>query len=679
MATTRIKDITSTATSLASDDYVAVDGATNGTRKMVRGSIFTDVASAFTGAPTTYDICPLNSGTGKIDATYLPTSGDTPKGAWDASTNTPTLADGTGAAGDYYDVTVAGTQNLGSVPITFTVGDVVKYNGTVWFKIDSVANFLDGYSTAATSRTALEVNSIDEDAAATGTKLVGPALYFRGAGPNDYIEFADDGRWTFSDGTDDLPFSISAWVNMEDATNFSIASKYGTGSSTREWLLYVDGSDRLTLILHDGTVTTKIVSDAALTGYEGQWIHVVASYAGAGPSAASGAAFTANMSGGNAVLHVNGSPTAATATDNASYAGMSDTSQPVWLGRYSTAYSKGHIKDVKIFNRELTAAEVVLAMNGDLGFADEWGDNVTRNTGTFTNTVSPSSQFGTITGASSSGFTAAYNPANSTNRIGSLLSAATSSRKRYRVTFKANTDGQTVQVWTMSSDSLGGQHQIGSITSATLTRFSYEFVEGSINGGDRIGFLAASPSAGSLVVSDLRFTAIGNLCDLRAENYDESTGKLYDESSNAFVGVNNGATLVGRALPVYEAGTWTPSLYYSGTSAATYSAQSGSYTRIGNTVYVRGSISVSGIGASSGAVSVAGLPFTPSSAGASSSIAGCYITSAANLTSQPIGLVGDGVSQIALYDAGATGNSALDETNITASSVIKVSATYQIQ
>jgi hypothetical protein len=60
------------------------------------------------------------------------------KGAWNASTNTPTLADGLGDNGDLYYVSVAGTQDLGSGSITFEVGDKVVYNGTlaVWEKWD---------------------------------------------------------------------------------------------------------------------------------------------------------------------------------------------------------------------------------------------------------------------------------------------------------------------------------------------------------------------------------------------------------------------------------------------------------------------------------------------------------------------------------------------------------------
>lgn len=54
------------------------------------------------------------------------------QGSWDASTNTPTLADGTGTAGHYYTVSAGATRDLGNGPITFTTADIIYYNGQVW-------------------------------------------------------------------------------------------------------------------------------------------------------------------------------------------------------------------------------------------------------------------------------------------------------------------------------------------------------------------------------------------------------------------------------------------------------------------------------------------------------------------------------------------------------------------
>lgn len=76
-------------------------------------------------------VATLDSG-GKIPAAQLPNTVMDYKGAWNASTNTPTLADGAGDTGDVYRVSVAGTQNLGSGSQSFDVGDFVIYNGTIW-------------------------------------------------------------------------------------------------------------------------------------------------------------------------------------------------------------------------------------------------------------------------------------------------------------------------------------------------------------------------------------------------------------------------------------------------------------------------------------------------------------------------------------------------------------------
>ena len=79
---------------------------------------------------------PFNNQAGQLN------SGEDYKGAWNASTNTPTLADGIGVNGDNYLVSVDGTQNLGSGSIAFIAGDTVIYNGTIWQKIESGVSYV---------------------------------------------------------------------------------------------------------------------------------------------------------------------------------------------------------------------------------------------------------------------------------------------------------------------------------------------------------------------------------------------------------------------------------------------------------------------------------------------------------------------------------------------------------
>lgn len=93
---------------------------------------------------------------GKIPIDQLPNSVLTYEGLWDAATNDPTLVDGTGNDGDFYIVSVGGTQDLGSGAITFEVGDWVIYNGTTWQRNPSATETLQ----TVTDRGSVTTNGI---------------------------------------------------------------------------------------------------------------------------------------------------------------------------------------------------------------------------------------------------------------------------------------------------------------------------------------------------------------------------------------------------------------------------------------------------------------------------------------------------------------------------------------
>ena len=94
---------------------------------------------------------------GKVPIAQLPSSIMEYKGTWNASTNTPTLANGTGDTGDVYICNVAGTVNFGAGSLTFAVGDYVIYSGTIWQRssgavgtVTSVAASITGNSIGIT-------------------------------------------------------------------------------------------------------------------------------------------------------------------------------------------------------------------------------------------------------------------------------------------------------------------------------------------------------------------------------------------------------------------------------------------------------------------------------------------------------------------------------------------------
>lgn len=137
-------------------------------------------------------------GSGKVPSAQLSIDVMQFKGNWNASTNSPTLADGGGSPGDTYRVSTAGTQNLGSGAVTYDVGDWIYLSDTqVWQKgdmTDAVASVagLTGAITASALRTALSL-VVGTNVQAWDTDLDAIAAL---AASNDDIIQRKAGVWT---------------------------------------------------------------------------------------------------------------------------------------------------------------------------------------------------------------------------------------------------------------------------------------------------------------------------------------------------------------------------------------------------------------------------------------------------------------------------------------------------
>lgn len=173
-------------------------------------------------------------GGGKVPIAQLPSAIMEYKGVWNATTNTPTLADGAGDIGDVYRVGTAGTQDLGSGPIVFDVGDYVIYNGSTWEKSDTT-------DAVASVNGLTGIVVLDTDDITEGT-----SLYFTDERAQDSIGgiLTDSATidFTYNDG---VP-SISAIVIDGSITDIKIASgidaaKLADGSVSNTEFQYLDG------------------------------------------------------------------------------------------------------------------------------------------------------------------------------------------------------------------------------------------------------------------------------------------------------------------------------------------------------------------------------------------------------------------------------------------------------
>ena len=144
----------------------------------------------------------------------------------------------------------------------------------------------------------------------------------------------------------DSPFSISAWIKMDDASAFRIASKYT--NTDREYIFTTDSSDRLSFALYDlssgGRIQRKY--NTALTSFQGQWINVVGTYDG-------------NSLSSGILLYLNGIRVDDIDGNLGSYTAMENTTQPFEIGRNNlTSFANGKIDELSVFDKVLTPTEI---------------------------------------------------------------------------------------------------------------------------------------------------------------------------------------------------------------------------------------------------------------------------------------------------------------------------------
>ena len=205
-------------------------------------------------------------------------------------------------------------------------------------------------------------------------------------GPNEYVSIADADSLSFGNGSSDSPFSITAWIKPDASTGgFRIVSK--SDASNAEYLFSTDGSGNLRVWICDSTFSNAIgqKSTGGLTA--DTWQHVAMTYSGSGASS-------------GIKLYINNSAVSLTNSSAGSYTAMENHSMAVDIGRFvssgGTSYADGHMDDVAIIGKELSAGEVSSIYNSNIyptetvslyRFEGNANDSVGSNNGTGQNSV----------------------------------------------------------------------------------------------------------------------------------------------------------------------------------------------------------------------------------------------------------------------------------------------------
>lgn len=164
-------------------------------------------------------------------------------------------------------------------------------------------------------------------------------------GTNDYVDCTDNDMFSFGNGTTDSPFSLSAWIKIDVASNFRLISKYQ--GSDYEYQFDIGGGGYLQLYLFDGASAWRARYQNS-TLNTGQWYHVAATYNGVGGTDAQD----------GIKIYVDGIRVDDTTVSSGAYTAMSNTNAPLNIARLDSNYANGKIDETAVFNKELTQAEV---------------------------------------------------------------------------------------------------------------------------------------------------------------------------------------------------------------------------------------------------------------------------------------------------------------------------------
>ena len=199
-----------------------------------------------------------------------------------------------------------------------------------------------------------------------GTGKVGNAINFGNDAVFRYVDIADNNDFSFTNGTTDVPFTISLWVNLT-ATSvtgswfINKTSALNDGNAEWQFVFFQNRVEFYKIQFNNGAISQRIATNVNILPLN-TWTHFVYTDNGSG-SVGSGKMYRNGALDVNINQNVGGTYTRMPNGTNLTRIGVNS-----WAPNLSLKH-KGLIDELAIWkNRELTATEVAeLYTKGNLG------------------------------------------------------------------------------------------------------------------------------------------------------------------------------------------------------------------------------------------------------------------------------------------------------------------------
>jgi len=174
---------------------------------------------------------------------------------------------------------------------------------------------------------------------------------------SNYISIADADAFSFTNGTSDIPFSISFYHYSNSSSEQMLINKMGA-SNNREW--YIDSfSNQIKVRLYnsDGGTSNFIGRDFSHTRNNSTWYHYVLTYDGSETSS-------------GIKMYIDGVLNTGSQSNGGTYTGMANLVQETVIGRFNDLTLlplDGLIDGMGIWDKELSAGEVTQIYNTQNG------------------------------------------------------------------------------------------------------------------------------------------------------------------------------------------------------------------------------------------------------------------------------------------------------------------------